>query len=56
MILEFFGVLFFKFIMSRLEGIGICFDKIAELAPALFTGLLSGYLVSKLFPDKPVTE
>ena len=56
MISGFLGVLFFKFIMPRLEDIGIYFDKIAELALALFTGLLSGYLVSKLFPDKPVTE
>jgi sodium/proline symporter len=52
----FLGVLFFKFIMPRLDGIGIYFDKIAKLARALLIGLLSGYLVSKLFPDKPVTE
>ena len=52
----FLGVLFFKFIMPRLDGIGIYFDKIAELAPALLIGLFSGYLVSKLFPDKPATE
>ena len=56
MISGFLGVLFFKFIMPRLDGIGIYFDKIAKLARALLIGLLSGYLVSKLFPDKPVTE
>jgi hypothetical protein len=56
MISGFLGVLFFKFIMPRLGGIGIYFDKIAELAPALLIGLLSGYLVSKLFPNKPAPQ
>ena len=56
MVSGFLGVLVFKFFMPGLDGIGIYFDKIAELAPALLIGLLSGYLVSKLFPDKPTTQ
>ncbi len=56
MISGFFGVLVFKFIMPRLEGIGIYFDKIAELAPAMLIGFLSGYLVSKFFPNMPTTK
>ena len=56
MISGFFGVLVFKFIMPRLECIGIYFDKIAELAPAMLIGFLSGYLVSRLFPNKPTTR
>ena len=42
--------------MPRIEGIGIYFDKIAELAPAILIGFLSGYLVSTLFPNKPTTK
>ena len=56
MISGFFGVLVFKFIMPRLEGIGIYFDKIAELAPAMLIGFLSGYLVSKFFPNMPTSK
>jgi|TARA_B110000046_G_scaffold103637_1_gene111202 hypothetical protein len=56
MISGFLGVLFFKFIMPRLGGIGIYFDRIAELVLVLLIGLLSGYLVSKLFPNKSATE
>jgi hypothetical protein len=42
--------------MPRIEGIGIYFDKIAELAPAMIIGFLSGYLVSRLFPNIPITK
>ena len=56
MISGFLGILVFKFIMPRIEGIGIYFDKIAELAPAMLMGFLSGYLVSRLFPNKPTTK
>ena len=56
MIVGFLGVLFFKFIMPTVEHIGIYFDKIAELAPALLLGLITGYIVSKLYPDKELED
>ena len=56
MIVGFLGVLFFKFIMPKVEHIGIYFDKIAELAPALLLGLITGYIVSKLYPDKELED
>jgi len=52
MIVGFLGVLFFKFVMPTIGWVGIYFDKIAELAPALLLGILTGYLVSKMYPDK----
>ena len=42
--------------MPTLEHIGIYFDKIAELAPALLLGLITGYIVSKLYPDKELED
>ena len=56
MIVGFLGVLFFKFIMPDIGWFGIYFDKIAELAPALILGLLTGYIVSILFPDKKLED
>ena len=56
MIVGFLGVLFFKFIMPTVEHIGIYFDKTAELAPALLLGLITGYIVSKLYPDKELED
>ena len=52
MIVGFLSVPFFKFIMPSIDGIGIYFDRIAELGPSFIMGLLSGYLVSKWKPDK----
>ena len=52
MIVGFLGVLFFKFVIPTIGWVGIYFDKIAELAPALLLGILTGYLVSKMYPDK----
>ena len=49
MIVGFLGVLFFKFVMPTIGWVGIYFDKIAELAPALLLGILTGYLVSKMY-------
>ncbi len=56
MIVGFLGVLFFKFIMPKVDYIGIYFEKIAELAPALLLGLITGYVVSKLYPDKELED
>ena len=56
MIVGFLAVLFFKFIMPKVEYIGIYFDKIAELAPALLLGLLTGYIVSKIYPNKELED
>ena len=41
--------------MPKVEYIGIYFDKIAELAPALL-GLLTGYIVSKIYPNKELED
>jgi Na+/proline symporter len=38
---------FFKFVMPGLDGVGIYFDKMAELRPTFVVGLTVGYLVSK---------
>jgi sodium/proline symporter len=40
-----------KFILPGIAGIGPYIDKIDVLGPSFATGLLVGYLVSKLYPD-----
>jgi Na+/proline symporter len=51
MIVGFLGVLIFKFIVPSIEPYGIYFNNIAELAPALLLGLLTGYVFSILYPN-----
>ena len=51
MIVGFLGVLIFKFIVPSIEPYGIYFNNIAELAPALLLGLLTGYIFSILYPN-----
>ena len=52
MIAGFLSVPFFKFVAPTFDGIGIYFDKIAELGPSFAVGLLAAYFFSKWFPDK----
>ncbi len=47
MISGFLSIPFFKFVMPAVDGIGIYFDKMAELGPSFAVGLLAGYFVSK---------
>ena len=56
MIVGFLGVLFFKFVMPKFDSVGIYFDKVAELAPALLLGLLTGYIVSIISPNKELED
>lgn len=49
MIAGFLSIPFFKFVMPAIDGIGIYFDKMAELGPSFAVGLIVGYLVSKIF-------
>lgn len=51
MICGFIGVLIFKFIIPNIEPYGIYFNNIAELAPALLLGLLTGIIFSKIYPN-----
>ena len=55
MIVGFFSIPIFKFLVPNLDTIGIYFDKTAELLPSFILGLLTGYLVSKIYPDKKLT-
>ena len=52
MIVGFISIPFFKFVLTSIDGVGIYFDKIAELGPSFILGLIAGYLVSKWKPDK----
>ena len=56
MIAGFLCIPFFKFVMPSIDGIGIYFDKVAELGPSFVVGLLVGYVVSKMYPDREVEE
>jgi len=51
MIVGFLCIPFFKFIVPNIAGIGIYFEKIAELGPSFACSMLAGYLVSKWKPD-----
>tara|TARA_Y100000590_G_scaffold250053_2_gene280946 strand:- start:5776 stop:7302 length:1527 start_codon:yes stop_codon:yes gene_type:complete len=55
MIVGFLSIPIFKFLVPNLDTIGIFFDKTAELLPSFILGLLTGYLVSKIYPDKKLT-
>ena len=51
MIAGFLSIPIFKFVFPAIPGIGIYFDKVAELGPSFAVGLLVGYWVSKWYPD-----
>ncbi len=56
MIAGFLSVPFFKFVAPTLPSVGIYFDKVAELGPSFAVGLLVGYGVSRLFPDRALEQ
>ena len=56
MIVGFLSIPIFKFVLPAIEGIGIYFDRAAELGPSFLMGLLAGYLVSIWKPDKNLEE
>ena len=56
MIAGFLSIPFFKFVMPHVVGIGIYFDKVAELGPSFAIGLLVGFVVSKIYPDRAVEQ
>lgn len=55
MITGFLSVMFFKFVVSNMEGIGDYFKELDVLAPSFVLAMLVGYIVSKMYPNK-VTE
>ncbi len=52
MITGFFSVIFFKFVVSNMEGIGDYFKELDVLAPSFALAMIVGYIVSKIFPAK----
>ena len=52
MITGFVSVIFFKFVVSNIEGIGAYFVELDVLAPSFALAMIVGYIVSKLFPHK----
>jgi sodium/proline symporter len=54
MVTGFISVIFFKFYVSNLEGIGVYFKELDVLAPSFALAMIVGFIVSKLFPNKEV--
>lgn len=54
MITGFLSVMFFKFVVSNMEGIGAYFKELDVLAPSFALAMIVGYFVSKLFPPKEI--
>jgi sodium/proline symporter len=52
MITGFLSVIFFKFVVSNMEGIGVYFKELDVLAPSFALAMLVGFIVSKIFPPK----
>jgi sodium/proline symporter len=52
MITGFLSVIFFKFVVSNMEGIGAYFKELDVLAPSFALAMLVGFIVSKIFPPK----
>ena len=52
MVTGFVSVIFFKFVVSNIEGIGAYFVELDVLAPSFALAMIVGYIVSKLFPHK----
>ncbi len=50
MLTGFMSVIFFKFVVSNMEGIGDYFQELDVLAPSFALAMLVGVLVSKIFP------
>ena len=56
MIAGFLSIPLFKFVMPAIDGVGIYFDKIAEMGPSFAMGLLTGYIVSRMYPDNELEK
>ena len=54
MITGFLSVMFFKFVVSNIEGIGAYFNELDVLAPSFVMAMIVGYVVSKIFPAEDV--
>lgn len=54
MITGFFSVIFFKFVVSNMEGIGPYFVELDVLAPSFLLAMIVGYIFTKLFPREVV--
>jgi sodium/proline symporter len=50
MVTGFTSVIFFKFVVSNMEGIGAYFVELDVLAPSFALAMMVGYIVSKIFP------
>ena len=56
MITGFVSVIFFKFVVSNMEGIGAYFIELDVLAPSFLLAMIVGYLVSKIAPPKHIEK
>ena len=52
MITGFFSIIFFKFGVSNMEGIGDYFIELDVLAPSFLMAMIVGFIVSKVSPPK----
>lgn len=52
MITGFVSVMFFKFVVSNMDGIGAYFVELDVLAPSFALAMIVGFFVSKIFPVK----
>lgn len=56
MITGFISVIFFKFVVSNMEGIGAYFIELDVLAPSFLLAMIVGYIVSKIAPPKHIEK
>lgn len=56
MITGFVSVIFFKFVVSNMEGIGAYFIELDVLAPSFLLAMIVGYIVSKIAPPKYIEK
>ena len=56
MVVGFLSIPFFKFVMPTVPTIGPYFSEIAELGPSFLLSMLTGLVVSKIFPDPKLAE
>ena len=52
MITGFFSIIFFKFVVSNMEGVGDYFVELDVLAPSFLMAMIFGFIVSKVSPPK----
>jgi sodium/proline symporter len=56
MITGFISVIFFKIVVSNMEGIGAYFIELDVLAPSFLLAMIVGYIVSKITPPKHIEK